>query len=92
MVEASPAEPVAEEAAAEVEVAAPEVAEVANTATPPAQEEESEVVYGRHLLPSPTEVPLPRLLAKRQQALEELEAGIRWEWEKLEAERLRLSN
>jgi hypothetical protein len=46
------------------------------------------VVYGRHLLPSPAEVPLPRLLAKGQQALEEMEAGIRREWEKLEAERL----
>jgi hypothetical protein len=50
------------------------------------------VVYGRHLLPSPTEVPLPRLLAKSQQAHEELEAGICREWEKLEAERLRLSD
>jgi DNA repair ATPase RecN len=37
-------------------------------------------------------VPLPRLLAKSQQALEELEAGIHQEWEELEAERLRLSN
>jgi hypothetical protein len=48
------------------------------------------VVYGRHLLPSPAEVPLPRLLIKTQQALEEMEAGFRREREKLEAERLRL--
>jgi hypothetical protein len=70
---------------------APGDAEVASTATPPAQEE-PEVVYGRHLLPSPAKVPLPCLLAKSQQALEELEAGIHREWEELEAERLRLSN
>jgi hypothetical protein len=50
------------------------------------------VVYGRHLLPSPAEVPLPRLLIKTQQALEETEAGFRREWEKLEAEALRLSD
>jgi hypothetical protein len=71
--------------------AAPEVAEVAST-TPPAQEEELEVVLGRRLLPSPAEVPLPRLFAKIQQVQEELEAGIRREWEKLEAERLQLSD
>jgi hypothetical protein len=59
------------------EAAAPEDAEVASTTTPPAQEEEPEVVYGRHLLPRPTKVPLPRLLAKSQQALEKLEVGIR---------------
>jgi hypothetical protein len=71
-------------------VAAPEVAEVASTTAPPAQEGELEVVLGRRLLPSPAEVPLPRLFAKSQQAQEELEAGIRREWEKVEAERHRL--
>jgi hypothetical protein len=73
------------------EAAAPEVAEVPNSAPQPVQEE-PEVVYGRHLLLSPAEVPLPRLLVKTQQALEETEAGFRREWEKLEAERLHLSN
>jgi hypothetical protein len=38
------------------------------------------------------EVPLPRLLVKAQRAMEEAEAGFRREWEKLEAERLRLSD
>jgi hypothetical protein len=50
------------------------------------------VVLGRRLLPSTAEIPLPRLFAKCQQAQEELEAGIRQEWEKLEAEHLRLSD
>jgi hypothetical protein len=97
------AEPVAEEAAttteaaapeaAEVpEAAAPEAAEVASTTTPPAQEQEPEVVLGRRLLPSPAEIPLPRLFAKSQQVQEELEAGIRREWERLDAERLQLSD
>jgi hypothetical protein len=103
MAELPPAVPVAEEAAATaeaaapeasevLEAAAPEVAEVANTTTPPAQEEEPEVVLGRRLLPSPAEIPLPRLFAKSQQVQEELEAGIRREWEKLEVEHLRLSD
>jgi hypothetical protein len=74
------------------EAAVPEDAGVSSTTSPPAQEEEPEVVYGRHLLPRPAKVPLPRLLAKSQQALEDLEAGIRQEWEELEAEHLRLSN
>jgi hypothetical protein len=74
------------------EVAAPEVAEVASGVAPPAEEEEPEVVLGRHLLPSTAEVPLPRLIAKCQQAQQELEAGMRREWEKLEAERQWLSD
>jgi hypothetical protein len=56
------------------------------------QGDEPEVVHGRHLLPSPVEVPLPRLLVKAQRAMEEAEAGFRREWEKLEVEHLRLSN
>jgi hypothetical protein len=72
------------------EAAAPEVAEVASSTHPPAEEEEPEVVLGRYLLPSTAEVPLPRLIAKCQQAQQELEAGMRREWEKLEAERQRL--
>jgi DNA repair exonuclease SbcCD ATPase subunit len=74
------------------EAAAPEAAEVASSAAPPAEEEEPEVVLGRPLLPSTAEVPLPRLIAKCQQAQLELEAGMRREWEKLEAERQRLSD
>jgi hypothetical protein len=56
------------------------------------QGDEPEVVHGRRLLPSPVEVPLPRLLVKAQRAMEEAEAGFWREWEKLEAERLRLSD
>jgi hypothetical protein len=92
MVEAPPAELTAEEAAAATEAAVPEVTEVPSSAPQPVQEEELEVVYGRHLLPSPAEVPLPHLLIKTQQALEETEAGFRREREKLEAEHLRLSD
>jgi chromosome segregation ATPase len=84
---------VAEIAAPEVAgAAAPEVAEVASSVAPPAEEEEPEVVLGRRLLPSTAEIPLPRLVAKYQQAQQELEAGMRREWEKLEAERHRLSD
>jgi hypothetical protein len=50
------------------------------------------VVHRRHILSSPVEVPLPRLLVKAQQAMEEPEAGFLREWEKLEAEHLRLSD
>jgi hypothetical protein len=50
------------------------------------------VVPGRRLLPSPAEVPLPRVFAKSLQVHEELEAGIRREWERLEAEHDRLLN
>jgi chromosome segregation ATPase len=72
--------------------AAPEAAEAASTAAPPTEEEELEVVLGRRLVPSPAEIPLSRLIAKSQQVLQELEAGMRREWEKLEAEDLRLSD
>jgi hypothetical protein len=82
-------EAVAPEAA---ETAAPEVVEVASSAAPPAEEVEPEVVLGRRLLPSTAEIPLPRLIAKCHQAQQELEAGMRREWEKLEAERHRLSD
>jgi DNA repair exonuclease SbcCD ATPase subunit len=72
--------------------AAPEVADVASCAAAPAEEEEPEEVLGRRLLPSTAEIPLSRIIVKCQQALEELEAGISREWEKLEAERHRLSD
>jgi hypothetical protein len=54
--------------------------------------EEPEVVYGRRLLPKPVKVPLSRLMAKGQRAMEEIEEGLRQEWEELEAERHRLTN
>jgi hypothetical protein len=98
----SPAEPAAEGAAATAEAVAPEAAEVAEITAPEAAEaaapeaaeeaEETEVVLGRRLLPSSAEIPLPRLIAKCHQAQQELEAGMRREWEKLEAERHRLSD
>jgi hypothetical protein len=53
---------------------------------------EPEVVHGRHLFPSPVEVPLPRLLVKAQRVMEEAEASFRREWEKLEVEHLWLSD
>jgi hypothetical protein len=71
------------EAAEVPEAVAPEAAEVTSTTAPPAQKEEPEVVLGRRLLPSPAEIPLPRLFAKSQQVQEELEAGIHQEWERL---------
>jgi hypothetical protein len=70
------AEAAAPEAAEVAERAAPEASEFTSPAAPPAEEEELEVVLGRPLLPSTAEIPLPRLLAKCQQAQEELEAGI----------------
>jgi hypothetical protein len=101
-------EPAAEEIAVDMPLEAPtagptavEVAEIggrgpdagtSNSGPQSAQGDESEVVHGRHLLLSPVEVPLPRLLIKAQRAMEEAEAGFRWEWEKLEAECLRLSD
>jgi hypothetical protein len=72
--EAPPAELATEEAVAAAEAAALEVAEVASSAPPPVQEEEPEVVYGRHLLPNPVEIPLLRLLIKAQRAQEECDA------------------
>jgi hypothetical protein len=92
MVEAAPAEPAAEEVVATAEAAAPKVAGAPSSGPQPAQEDMPEVVYGRHLLPSPVEIPLPRLLVKAQRALDEVESGFRREWEKLEVERLRLSD
>jgi hypothetical protein len=82
----------AEEVAATAGAAAAEVAGAPSSGPQPTQEDMPEVVYGRHLLPSQVEVPLPRLLVKAQRAMEEAEAGFRREWEKLEAECLRLSD
>jgi hypothetical protein len=91
--EAPSTEPAAEEAAATAGAAAAAEATGAHSPGPqPAQEDVPEVVCGRHLLPSPAEVPLPHLLVKTQRAMEEAEAGFRQEREKLEAEHLRLSD
>jgi hypothetical protein len=93
MVEAPSAEPAAEQVAATAGAAvAAEVGGAPSSGPQPAQEDVPEVVHGRHLLPNPVEVPLPRLLVKAQQAMEEAEAGFWWEWERLEAEWLRLSD
>jgi hypothetical protein len=87
------AEVAAPEAAEAAEATEPGVAEVASSSAPLAEvEEETEVVLGRRLLPSTAEIPLPQLIAKCHQAQQELEAGMRREWEKLEAERHRLSD
>jgi hypothetical protein len=71
MARAPSAEPTAEEVTAEMPpeaatagAAAAEVAGAPSSGPQPAQEEEPEVVHGRHLLPSPVEVLLPRLLVK----------------------------
>jgi hypothetical protein len=71
------------------EAAAPEAATSEGAEAAVLEEEETVVVLGRCLLPSTAEIPLPRLLAKCHQAQQELE---RREWEKLEAERHRLSD
>jgi hypothetical protein len=54
-----------------------EVAEAPSSGPQSAQEDVPEVVYGRHLLPNPVKVPLPRLLVKAHRAMEEAEAGFR---------------
>jgi hypothetical protein len=69
-----------------VGAAAAEVAEAPSSDPQPAQEGMPEVVCGRHLLPKPVKVPLPRLLVKAHRVIEEAEAGFRQEWEELEAE------
>jgi hypothetical protein len=61
-----------------VEAAAAEVAEAPSSNPQPAQEDTLEVVYGRCLLPKPV--------------MEEMEAGLRQEWEQLEAEHLQLAD
>jgi hypothetical protein len=83
--------PAAEEAAAMVEAAAVEVAEGPSSDPQPAQEDVSEVVYRRRLLPKPVKVPFPCLMVKAQWVMEEMEAGLRYVWEELEAERHRLA-
>jgi hypothetical protein len=77
MAEAPLAELAAEEVAATVEAAAPEVAEVPSSNPQPVQKDEPEVVYERHLLLKPVKVPLSRLMVKGQRVMEEIEEGLR---------------
>jgi hypothetical protein len=84
--------PAAEEVSAIAEAAAPDVAEGPRSDLQPTQEDAPEVVYGRRLLPKPVKVPFPRLMVKAQRVMEEMEAGLRQEWEELEAERHNLTD
>jgi hypothetical protein len=63
----------------------------ASSSAPPSISEEPEVVLGRQLRsgaePEAAPVPLPQVLSRAHQALQENEAAIRREWEALEAER-----
>jgi hypothetical protein len=75
-----------------VEATTAEVAEAPDPDPQPAQEDAPEVVYGRRLLPKPVKVRFPRLMVKAQREMEEMEAGLRQEWEELEVERHRLAD
>jgi hypothetical protein len=85
-------------AAAEEVLAAPTpaVAGGASSSIPPPTLGEPEVVLGRRLRsgvePAVVLVPLPRVLSRAHQALQETEAAIRWEWEALESEHQRLGD
>jgi hypothetical protein len=61
----------------------------ASSSVPPPTPEETEVIFGRRLRsgaePEVVPVPLPRVLSRAHQALQETEAVIRREWEALEA-------
>jgi hypothetical protein len=62
----------------------------------PPTPEETEVVFGRRLRsgaePEAAPVPLPRVLSRAHQVLNETEASIRWEWEALKSEHQHLSD
>jgi hypothetical protein len=68
----------------------------ASSSIPPPTPEETEVVFGRRLRsgaePEAAPVPLPRVLSRAHQALQETEAAIQREWEALEAEHHRLDD
>jgi hypothetical protein len=68
----------------------------ASSSIPPPTPEETEVIFGRRLRsgaePEAALVPLPRVLSRAHQALQETEATILREWETLEAEHQRLSD
>ena len=85
-------------AAAEEVPAAPTpvVAGVTSSSIPLPTPEETEVIFGRRLRsgaePEAAPVPLPRVLYRAHQALQETRAAIRREWEVLESEHQRLSD
>jgi hypothetical protein len=68
----------------------------ASSAVPPPAPEELEVIFGRRLRsgaePDVAPIPLPRVLSRAHQVLNETEAAIRREWEALESEHQRLSD
>jgi hypothetical protein len=88
-------------AAAEEALAAPaptievDVGGASSSISPPTLEE-TEVIFGQRLRsgakPEAAPVPLPRVLSRAHQALQETEAAILWEWEALEAEHQRLGD
>jgi chromosome segregation ATPase len=71
-------------------------AEGVSSSIPPPTPEETEVIFGRWLRsgaePEVAPVPLPRVLFRAHQALQENEAAILREWEALEAKHQRLSD
>jgi hypothetical protein len=60
------------------------------SSVPPPAPEEMEVIFGRRLWsgaePNAAPIPLPRVLSRAQQVLNETEAAIQREWEALESE------
>jgi hypothetical protein len=68
----------------------------ASSSNPLPTPEETEVIFGRWLQsdaePEAAPVPLPRVLSRAHQTLQETEAAILREWEALEAEHQRLSD
>jgi hypothetical protein len=62
----------------------------ASSSNPPPTPEETKVIFGRRLWsgaePEAAPVPLPRVLSRAHQALQETEVAILREWEALEAE------
>jgi hypothetical protein len=77
-------------------VPTPIVVGVASSSIPPPPPDETEVIFGRQLWssaePEAAPVPLPRVLSRAHQALQETEEAIRQEWEALESEHQRLSD
>jgi hypothetical protein len=68
----------------------------ASSSIPPPTLEETEVGFGWRVRsgaePDVAPIPLPRVLSRAHQALNETEAAIRREWEALESEHQRLSD
>jgi hypothetical protein len=68
----------------------------ASSSIPPPTPEEPEVILGRSLRssiePEATLTPLPRVISRAHQALQETEVAILWEWEALETEHQRLGD